>query len=104
MKTTNKKILFLILLFCFFAFAPKVIFASEVEQFVWNVENAVNTIAGSIVVIGWFIAGILYLTAAGNPEKTGIAKKAMIAAIIGTVLVILATMAEAIIDGLLHGN
>ena len=55
-----------------------------------NVAELALYIGGSIVVIGWVIAGILYLTAAGSPEKTGIAKKALIAAVIGTVLVVFA--------------
>ena len=56
-----------------------------------NAGDMAVTIGGAIVVIGWVVAGILYLTSGGSPEKTGTAKKALIACVIGTVLVILAT-------------
>lgn len=55
-----------------------------------SVKTAVTTIGGAIAVIGWIVAGILYLTAAGAPDKLGVAKKAMIAAVIGTLLVVMA--------------
>lgn len=63
-----------------------------------RVETAVIDIAVSIVIIGWVIAGILYLTAAGKPEKLEIAKKALIACVIGTLLVVLAMGSSTIID------
>ncbi len=75
--------------------------AAEVPEMVTQIKSAFVTIGGSIVIIGWIVAGILYLTAAGSPEKTGTAKKALIAAIIGTALIILAAGAEATIKALL---
>jgi len=87
----NKKILFLILLSVIFILPVMVqAEAATVGQMADNVKTLVVTIGGAIVVIGWVIAGILYLTAWGAPEKIGTAKKAMIAAIIGTVLVVFA--------------
>ncbi|MCX6721057.1 MAG: hypothetical protein NT026_00415, partial [Candidatus Staskawiczbacteria bacterium] len=53
-------------------------------------------IGGSLAVIGWVIAGGLWLTAAGSPEKLGIAKKALTAAVIGTVLIVLASSSAAV--------
>jgi hypothetical protein len=94
----NKKALFLILSLSILII-PITVFAEDVtgiSGIVTNITNLVMVIGGGIVVIGWVIAGILYLTAAGAPEKTGTAKKAMIAAVIGTVLVILATTAGTI--------
>ena len=64
---------------------------------VGKVENAIWMIGGSIVIIGWVIAGILYLTSAGSPEKTGVAKKALIAAVIGTILVAVSATAPSIV-------
>lgn len=54
-------------------------------------------VAVTLVVIGFVIAGILYLTAAGSPEKTKTAMGALKAAVIGTVIVIIATMAYGIV-------
>lgn len=63
-----------------------------------SVKQAAVDIATPIVVVGWIIAGILYLTAAGAPEKITIAKKAVIACTIGTVLVVLAIGSDMIIE------
>ena len=62
------------------------------------------TLGGSMTVIGWVIAGILFLGSAGSPEKTGTAKKAVFAAVIGTVLVILAWYAPAIVRDAIGGG
>jgi len=102
----NKKILFLILLSVIII--PVVIQAATVKEMADNVEKLVVTIGTVIVVIGWIIAGILYLTAWGAPEKIGTAKKAMIAAIIGTVLVVFAaggyTVIKTIINSVLESG
>ena len=103
-KNTNKKKSFFVFLFTSLALPISYVFAQAppVPDMVENIENAFITIGGSIVVIGWIIAGILYLTSAGNPEKTGIAKKALFAAVIGTALIILARFAYNLVVGLLN--
>ncbi len=98
----NKKTFFLILLVAVLAL-PVLTYAAEVPTMVQQIETAAKTIGTSVVVIGWVIAGVLYLTAGGSPEKTGLAKKALIAAIIGTAIIILAAGAEGTIKQLL-GN
>ena len=92
----NKKILLFSLLVGIF-FLPAITNAAGFCDFMANIEALITNIGGSIVIVGWIIAGILYLTSAGSPEKTGTAKKAMIAAVIGTVLVILAAGAAPLI-------
>jgi len=62
------------------------------------IQSSAISIATPIVVIGWVVAGILWLTSAGSPEKTGLAKKAMVACVIGTILVVLAMGSAAIIN------
>ena len=98
----NKKTLFLILSATVLGL-PLMSLAAvvKVPDMIVNIQSAFVAIGSSIVVIGWVVAGILYLTSAGSPEKTGTAKKAMIAAVIGTVLIILAVVAEATIRALL---
>ena len=64
------------------------------------VNTAVQTtfyIASGVVVILWVITGILFLTAQGAPEKLSTAKKALIAAIAGTVLIIIAGSAISLV-------
>ena len=93
----NKKTLLLILLAVVLlptAFAS----AQTLEEMAGRVEAVAVGIATPIVIIGWIIAGILYLTAAGAPEKLGIAKKATVAAVIGTVLIVLAIGGGTIIN------
>ena len=58
-----------------------------------KVKDAAVAVGTPIVIIGWIIAGILYLTSAGSPERTGVAKKAIVAAVIGTALVLIAATA-----------
>lgn len=92
----NKKTLFLIILGAVLlpaAFAS----AQTLNSMATKVEADAVDIATPIVIVGWVVAGILYLTSAGSPEKTGTAKKAMIACVIGTVLVVLAIGSDAII-------
>jgi len=98
----NKKTLFLILLGLLYV--PLTANAQVVTEMIGHISDALVMIGGTIIVIGWIIAGILYLTSAGSPEKTGTAKKAMIAAAIGTVLVIVAASAYALIFSLLTGG
>ncbi len=96
----NKKILLLIL-GALVLLSPGLILAAEVPAMVTSVKDAFVTIGGSIVVIGWIITGVLYLTAAGNPEKTKLAKSSLMACVVGTVVIILATLAEPTIRTLL---
>ena len=98
----NKKILYL--LSAVVVILPTIAFAAikSPPEMAAAVEGLMITIGASIVVIGWVVAGILYLLSMGSPEKTGTAKKAMIAAIIGTILVIIATGGYEIIKTFLN--
>ena len=85
----NKKIVFLISLLTIFV--VPIVIRADVLGTTASLQQAFEVIGGTLVVIGWLIAGILYLTAAGSPERTGLAKKALIAAIVGTILVIISS-------------
>lgn len=80
---------------------PVISSAAYVDTAIGNIKSAFITVGSSIVVIGWIIAGILYLTAAGSPEKLGTAKKALFACVVGTALIILSVVAEMTISNLL---
>ena len=54
-------------------------------------------IASGVVVILWIITGLLFLTAQGAPEKLKSARTALIAAVAGTALVIIAGSAIALV-------
>lgn len=90
----NKKILFLILLAAIII-SPAITHAISQRDkaciMVRAVKDAILAVGVTLVIIGWVVAGILYLTSAGSPERMKTAKTALIAAIIGTLLVILAS-------------
>ena len=97
----NKKTLFLILLTGILSLPLAVNATQSLPEMTEGVKSVAMSIGISIVVIGWVIAGILWLTSAGSPEKTGTAKKALIAAIIGTILIILAQAGYSALKGIL---
>jgi len=67
---------------------PALTQSSDVREFVLKAVNFVLGFLGLIAVLIVIYAGILYLTAAGEEEKTGKAKKAITFAVIGLVIVI----------------
>jgi len=66
-----------------------------------SLKDALLPIGILIIIIAWIVVGILYLTAAGSQTQLGVAKKALMAAVIGTVLVIVAADAYDIINSVL---
>lgn len=60
-------------------------------------EKTALFIASAVVVILWIVTGILFLSAQGAPEKLNSAKKALFASIAGTLLVIVAASAIALV-------
>lgn len=65
-----------------------------------TIELDLQTAGRAIVVVGWIITGILYLTSGGNPDRLSIAKKAVVACVIGTVLVVAMVYIRATLWGL----
>ena len=64
-------------------------------QLLGKIAKGVGMLIASLGTIMIIVAGILYLTSAGSPEKTGVAKKALIYAIAGIAIGI---SAQAIVD------
>ena len=101
----NKKTLFLTLLMA--DLILPIVASAEGENFcimIKRLSSLTYQIGGTIVIIGWVIAGILWLVSGGSPEKTGIAKKAIWAAVIGTVLVVIAGISSSLIIDALGMN
>ena len=63
--------------------------SGTVTNIVTQAMNWILMIVGVLGVVGFAIAGILYLTAAGNEDMITKAKKAMIASIIGVIVALL---------------
>lgn len=57
-----------------------------------NIEGQILTVVGPICAVMVIIAGIFYLTSAGSPERTKIARSAFIYVIVGTVIALGATL------------
>jgi len=89
----NKKILFLILLLIVLAPTIGVAEALGLDQVVKNAANSLKGIGGGLATIGFIVAGIMYISATGNPSKMETAKLALVAAVIGIVIILLADTA-----------
>jgi len=67
------------------------------SQLLTKIASGVGELVASLGVIMIIVAGILYLTSAGSPEKIGVAKKALIYAIAGIAIGLAATVIVQII-------
>ncbi len=93
----DKKILTLILLAGVLVL-PSAVFAQTIAGMVTNiVNNVVWPFAIGAVVVLWIATGLMFLTAQGEPGKLTNAKGALIAAIAGTVIVVLSNVAIAVV-------
>jgi hypothetical protein len=99
-QSMNKKILSPVLLIAPVLMAlilPFTVAADQLTTITTSIENAAWIIGTTVVVIGWIITGILFLIAQGAPEKLSTAKTALIAAVVGTLLIVLAGSAASLI-------
>lgn len=101
----NKKILGISILSALLISVSAFSFASanDIAGMLTSFKGQLLTIGTIVVVIGWVIAGILYLTSAGG-ARMEVAKKALWAAVIGTILIIIAGTAYDLINGLLQAG
>lgn len=91
----QKKTKFLALL-AFLSF-PVVASAQTLAGMAQSIAGQVVLVATWIVVIMWVVTGILYLICLGDPGKLKTANTALIAAVAGTIVVILANSAVALV-------
>ncbi|MEK7658824.1 MAG: hypothetical protein AAB352_03090 [Patescibacteria group bacterium] len=93
----NEKILTLILL-ASILILPGIATAQTVAGMVTNVvNNVVWPFAIGAVVVLWIATGLMFLTAQGEPGKLTNAKSALVFAIAGTVIVVIANLAIGIV-------
>lgn len=78
-------------------FLPLLAFAQTLASMAEAVAAQVVLVATWIVVIMWVATGIIFLTAQGEPAKLNAGKTALFAAIAGTILIILANSAVALV-------
>jgi len=77
---------------------------SSITGIIKNAMNWLLMLVGFLGVIGFAIAGILYLTAAGDEGRIETAKNALIYSIIGVIVAILGLVVIKAAEGLLGGT
>ena len=77
---------------------------SSLTQIVIYIENALWVIFGLIAVVMFVMAGILFLTAGGQPEKVQSARSAFIWGVAGVVVGIVAYSIVAIVGTVMQGG
>jgi len=78
--------------------------SGSITGIITNIMNWLLMLVGIIGVIGFAIAGILYLTAAGDETRIETAKKAMMYSIIGVVVAILGVVILKAASSMLGGT
>lgn len=78
--------------------------AGSLMSIITNIMNWLLLMVGVIGVIGFAIAGILYLTAAGDDTAIERAKSAMMYSIIGVIVAIVGVVAITAVQNMLGGS
>ncbi|MDP1883765.1 MAG: hypothetical protein Q8L10_00165 [Candidatus Moranbacteria bacterium] len=76
----------------------------SITGIITNIMNWLLMLVGIIGVIGFAIAGILYLTAAGDEGRIDTAKSAMLYSIVGVIVAIIGVVVIKAAQGLLSGT
>lgn len=74
------------------------------EGIIYNIMSWLLGIVGVVGIIAFAIAGILYLTSAGNDDRIKLAKNAMTYSIIGVVVALCGVVALRAVTAMLSGN
>ncbi|MGD0576966.1 MAG: hypothetical protein ABSA74_02755 [Candidatus Staskawiczbacteria bacterium] len=86
----NKKKIFLILSGALLL--PLLASAQTVQTMADSAATAALYVASGIIVILWVLTGVLFLMAQGEPATLNKAKLALLASVIGTIVIIIANM------------
>jgi hypothetical protein len=104
----NKKIIGLAIfvgLFCFASLSlgqiTNPIGASDFSSLFKGIAVAVGKLVAGLAAIMVIVAGIIYLTSVGSPERVGLAKKALTYAIIGAAIALAAEGLVTYVAGLM---
>lgn len=73
------------------------------DRIIQNIVKFVQTIIAPLATLMILIAGFLYMTAGGSPEKIKKAHQTLIWALVGIGIVLLASSAAAIIQSIING-
>ena len=84
----------------FLAFAQPSVTITSLTDLVAKIESAVWIVFGGIAVLAFVVAGILFLTAGGAPEKIASARSAFLWGVAGVVVGIIAYSIIAIVSSM----
>ncbi|NCA93789.1 MAG: hypothetical protein EOM84_01280 [Sphingobacteriia bacterium] len=76
----------------------------DLTEIIIGIMQWILVILGAIGVIGFVIAGIIYLTSAGDDNRIGTAKKAMLYSIIGVIVGIMGYVIIQAVNSMLDGG
>lgn len=77
---------------------------SSIEEIMGSIESVVWYVFGTIVIVCFVMAGILFLTAQGDPEKLKTARHAFMWGVAGVVVGLIAYSIIAIVTGFMTGS
>lgn len=97
-KIVISLVLLSILLMPVMVFAQPRTNITSIDQLIAAIKRPLWTIFGLIVLIAFLVAGIMFLTAQGDPEKIKLARTAFLWGIVGIIVGILAFSIVAIIE------
>ncbi len=105
-KNRTKKLLPLsfVIISCIpsFVFAASASGFGSIDDVLKNVEKWLLGIVGGLAVLFIIIGGVRYIISAGNPDQAGAAKKTILYAIIGIIVVVFSYAVVTLIQSLLH--
>ena len=78
--------------------------AGSIVGIITSAMNWLLIIVGILGVIGFVIAGIIYLTAAGDEDQIAKGKKAMIYSIVGVIVALIGVVIIQAVQGMLGGS
>ncbi|MBU4204628.1 hypothetical protein KKE19_00100 [Patescibacteria group bacterium] len=85
--------------------APVLVLAQKqgltLDGIINSIKNATWKVFGIIAIVMFVVAGVLFLTAGGDPEKVGTARKAFIWGVAGVIVGILAFSIITFVEALL---
>ena len=100
---TNKKVLNSGLLFSIsslVALTVPFVALADLPGMVSTFAGQLGAMAGALSIIGFVVAGIMYISSTANPSNMSVAKQALTAAIIGVVILVLAATAKDFVSGM----
>lgn len=78
--------------------------AGSITNIITNGMKFLLIMVGILGVIGFVISGIIYLTAAGDEDRVGLGKKALVASITGVIVALLGIVILQAVKTALDGN